>query len=225
MVQYWQKIILSSWNAYKQHFGMLFGAYLIIHIFLTYPQFVVTTITLNEDLSNFAEFVVPSNIILLFAILFLSGGVWLGGLFLSYCALNNKPVIFKTLFQQFYLLPRLAVKYLVSSILGTLIFMLIKNIILSILLFFTIYTALFFFYDYLILIRQLKFMDAIKTNFYLVSENIGKVIQYGCLYFIIGLIFILLPIVVPMLAQSFLMVVGVSFFLDILNQKKIEEPE
>jgi len=225
MVQYWQKIILDSWNAYKQHFGMLFGAYLIIHIFLTYPQFVVRTISLNDDLSNLAEFANPSNIILLFAILFLSGGVWLGGLFLSYCSMTKKPVIFKTLFQQFYLLPRLAIKYFISSLLGTLIFVFIKNIILSVLLFFTIYAALFFFYDYLILIRQLKFVDAIKTNFYLVSENIGRVVQYGCLYFIIGLIFILLPIIGPMLAQSFLMVVGVCFFLDIHNQKNIKDLE
>ena len=215
MVQYWQKIILDSWNTYKKYFGILFGAYLIIHIFLTYPQFVITTITLNDDLSNLSEFISPSNLILLFAILFLSGGIWLGGLFLSYCALTDKPVIFKTLFQQFYLLPRLAIKYLISSLIGTLIFVFIKNIILAILLFFIIYTALFFFYDYLILIRQLKFMDAIRTNFYLVSENIMLVIQYGCLYFLIGLIFILLPIIGPMLAQSFLMVVGVRFFLDI----------
>ena len=225
MVQYWQKIILDSWNTYKKYFGILFGAYLIIHIFLTYPQFVITTITLNDDLSNLSEFISPSNLILLFAILFLSGGIWLGGLFLSYCALTDKPVIFKTLFQQFYLLPRLAIKYLISSLIGTLIFVFIKNIILAILLFFIIYTALFFFYDYLILIRQLKFMDAIRTNFYLVSENIMLVIQYGCLYFLIGLIFILLPIIGPMLAQSFLMVVGVRFFLDIQNQKDINLPE
>ena len=110
MVQYWQKIILDSWNTYKKYFGILFGAYLIIHIFLTYPQFVITTITLNDDLSNLSEFISPSNLILLFAILFLSGGIWLGGLFLSYCALTDKPVIFKTLFQQFYLLPRLRQK-------------------------------------------------------------------------------------------------------------------
>ena len=127
MVQYWQKIILDSWNVYKKYFGILFGAYLIIHIFLTYPQFVITTIALNDDLSNLSEFISPSNLILLFAILFLSGGVWLGGLFLSYCALTDKPIIFKTLFQQFYLLPRLAIKYLISSLIGTLLFVFIIN--------------------------------------------------------------------------------------------------
>ena len=184
------------------------------------------TFTLHTpfDTSNIS----PSNLLLLFAILFLSGGLWLGGLFLSYCALTNKPVIFKTLFEQFYLLPRLAIKYLISSLLGALLFIFIKNIMLSVLLFFTIYTILFIFYDYLILIHQLKFIDAVKANFYLVSENIMRVIQYGCLYFLIGLIFILLPVIGPMIAQSFLMVVGVSFFLKVhpgKNQKEIKEPE
>ena len=228
MVEYWKKIILDSWNAYKKYFGVLFGAYLIIYIILTYPQFVISTIDLNQDLSNLGEFASPSNLLLLFAILFLSGGVWLGGLFLSYCALTNKPVIFKTLFEQFYLLPRLAIKYLISSLLGALIFIFIKNIILSVLLFFIIYVSLFIFYDYLILIHQLKFIDAVKANFYLVSKNIMQVIQYGCLYFLIGLVFILLPIIGPLLAQSFLMVLGVSFFLNVQskkNQKEIKEPE
>ena len=56
MVEYWQKIILDSWNAYKKYFGILFGAYLIIYIILTYPQFVISTIDLNQELSNLTEF-------------------------------------------------------------------------------------------------------------------------------------------------------------------------
>ena len=223
MVEYWQKIILDSWNAYKQNFRVLFGAYLIIHIFLTYPQFLVSTVGLNQDLSNLSEFTSPANILLLLAILFLSGGLWLGGVLLSYCALTNKPLVFKNLFEQFYLLPRLAIKYCISTVLGIVIFMVIKNIVISAALFFIIYAILFFFYDYLILFHQLKFADAVRENFYLVSSNIMLIIQYGCLYLLVGMVFILLPIIGPLLAQSFFMVLGVCFFLNVKNIQSVKE--
>jgi len=218
MVQYWKTIITDSWDIYKNNFRLLLVAHCIILVLYTYPQFIIINLDLSENLDNIIELISPEMALLFIALFLLGSGISLGAIHITYNAIKKLPLEFKHLFQQFYLLPQLILKYLVSGIITLIILYLFSNIIFAGIVFAIINFSLFFFYDYLILIEKLDFMNAIKTNFYLVSKNITLIIQYCLICFMITLVLSVLPILGSVLSQSFVMMLGIQLYIQLISK-------
>ena len=212
MVEYWKQIITDCWDIYKNNYRLLLSAHCILILLYIYPQFVITNIDLNENLFNLAEAMSPSVAILCISLFLLNGGISLGAIFLSHNAILKKDLDFKQLFQHFYLLPQLILKYMVSGITMLSALYFFSNIIFASLVFVVMNFSLFFFYDYIIVIKKLDFKSAIQENFNLVSKNIILISQYCLLSLLITLSLSILPILGIVLGQSFIMVLGIQFY-------------
>ena len=218
MIEYWKKNILSCWPIFARNYQFLITAQILLFLVYLYPS-----IELRMIQDDFISYNLPlSKIILIVALSLMYIGIDLGSVSITYNAIMNKKIEFRDIFQKFNKLHLILIPYIALSIIFILLVSLLGPSLVSLICFISLYLIFLFFYNYLIIIERLSIKEALTKGYYLFMGNVGLILQYCLITFIIYFVcFLILQQIGLIFAMCFTRIMGINLFLVLSRSIKI----
>ena len=218
MLEYWKKNILSCWPIFARNYQFLITAQILLFLVYLYPS-----IELRMIQENFINYNIPlSKIILIMALSLMYIGIDLGSVSITYNSIMNKKIEFRDIFQQFHKIHLILIPYIGLSIIFIILISIVGPSLVSLICFISLYLLFLFFYNYLIIIEQLSIKEALTKGYYLFMGNVGLILQYCLIAFLIYFIcFLILQQIGLIFAMCFSRIMGINLFLVLSRSIKI----